>query len=277
MSIFRVAKTGNYTILLNETLRDANLSLGSVGLLARLLTRPQDWQVHFEALRRENGLGRDKLRRLLRELEKAGYLVRRRIHRDDGRFIWVSEIHEKPQTIDVKAAGGKTIDGKAVDGKPADIQSTDKQKTELKKHTTTTKVPRGKFPGLIMPVGMSATEIEQAHRILEPVKQDAQMLLDVLHAAICAGDIRKSRLAYLRALVKRFKQNEFDPTPGLHIEEARWQGQHQCAAQNLSTEKILRQHARMIGRNEDDYLQQHLAGHAPASQVLPGLSEEAGS
>ncbi len=278
MSIFRVAKTENYTVLLNETLRDENLSLESVGLLARLLTRPQDWQVHFEALRRENRLGRDKLRRLLRELEKAGYLVRRRVHRNDGRFVWISELHEKPQTMDAKTVDGNTIDGKAVDGKPADIQSTDKQNTELKKHTTTTKAAGSQTHDWVMPATMTAAEIEQACLILEPVKEDAQMLLDVLHAAICAGDIRKSRLAYLRALVKRFRQNDFNPTPGLHIADARQQQvQHRRAVQNLSTEKILREHARIMGRNEDDYLQEHLADGALASQVSPILSQEARS
>ncbi|HFD88200.1 MAG TPA: hypothetical protein ENJ35_11075 [Gammaproteobacteria bacterium] len=258
MSIFRVAKTGNFTVLLNETLRDGRLSLEAVGLLVRLLSRPQDWQVHFEALRRESRVGRDKLRRILRELGHAGYLVRRRIHREDGRFVWISEIHEKPQTMDAKAAGGKTIDGKAADGKPTDIQIKDRQNTEQQKETTT-KAPGEQIPDLVMPTGMTATEIERAHRILEPVKEDAQMLLDVLHAAICAGDIRKSRLAYLRALVRRFRKNDFDPTPGLHIADTRKRDrQHQQAEKNLSTEKILREHARIMGKNEDDYLRECL-------------------
>ncbi len=256
MTIFRVAKTENFTVLLNDTLRDSRLSLEAIGLLVRLLSRPQDWQVHFEALRRESQIGRDKLRRILRELGKAGYLIRKRIHRDDGRFVWITEVHEIPNPIDAKTVDGKTIGGKTADGKSVDIKRTDLKKIKLQnKQTTTTKIPGNQIPDLIMPTDMTTTEIERAYRILEPVKEDAQMLLDVLHAAICAGDIRKSRLAYLRALVIRHRKNNFDPTPGLHVADTRKRNQQfQHTMQDLSTDKILREHARIMGRNEDEYL-----------------------
>ncbi len=122
MTIFRVAKTENFTVLLNDTLRDSRLSLEALSVLVRLLSRPQDWQVHFEVLRRESQVGRDKLRRILRELGKAGYLIRKRIHRDDGRLIWITEVHEIPNPIDAKTIGGKIADGKSVDIKRTDLK-----------------------------------------------------------------------------------------------------------------------------------------------------------
>ncbi len=110
MSVIRVEKSDNFTILINDTLRDERLSLEATGLLVRLLSRPSDWMVCFEALRRENRVGRDKLRRILRELSSTGYLVRRRVRRHSRKFFWLTEVHEAPQTSD-----SKTVDGKQVD------------------------------------------------------------------------------------------------------------------------------------------------------------------
>lgn len=55
--------------------RDQNLTLEARGLLAYMLSRGTGWQM-TEAERRVLGLGRDKARRLLAQLEAAGYLVR---------------------------------------------------------------------------------------------------------------------------------------------------------------------------------------------------------
>ncbi len=50
---------------------------------------------------------------------------------------------------------------------------------------------------------------------------DAQAVLDVLAAAIQAGEIRKSRLAVLNGLIRRYEAGTFDPAPGLHLAEQR--------------------------------------------------------
>ena len=48
-----------------QTMRDSRLSLEGLGLLCRLLSRPNNCQVQMGTLRLELGIGQDKLRNLL--------------------------------------------------------------------------------------------------------------------------------------------------------------------------------------------------------------------
>lgn len=75
---------------------------------------------------------------------------------------------------------------------------------------------------LAFPEKLNAREKTEALKLLGQIDdQPAQEILDVLAAAIQAGEVRKSPLAVLRGLVSRFKDGTFDPTPGLHLATAR--------------------------------------------------------
>jgi hypothetical protein len=65
-----------FTQIPNAWLRDPRLSLGSIGLLAQLLSHQPGWSISQESLARANGIGRDMMRTLLGELMAAGYLRR---------------------------------------------------------------------------------------------------------------------------------------------------------------------------------------------------------
>lgn len=100
--------------------RDQRLSYAARGLLIMLLTRPDNWQVSVENLRREvkdsaKPLGRDAVYALLSELERVGYLARMQ-PRDSGgkvgRYIYV--VGEDPcavtQTLLARMEGEITDD-----------------------------------------------------------------------------------------------------------------------------------------------------------------------
>lgn len=88
------------------------------------------------ALQHESGVGRDKLRSLLRELESAGYLIRRCVQGSGGRWQWISEVSDTPIQQDgivtenpqvpepgpevERASERGTRDGFSVDGKSVD-------------------------------------------------------------------------------------------------------------------------------------------------------------
>lgn len=65
-----------FTQVPNSWLRDQNLSLGSIGLLAQLLSHKPGWSVTLQALANSNGCGKDRIRTYVGELTKAGYLHR---------------------------------------------------------------------------------------------------------------------------------------------------------------------------------------------------------
>jgi hypothetical protein len=91
----------------NELLQDDRLSLAGLGLLVKLLNKPDGWSSTADDISREArqhrgekyGEGRKAIRTLFAELERCGYLVRKRTHDAQGRFVTLLEIHDTPQPV----------------------------------------------------------------------------------------------------------------------------------------------------------------------------------
>jgi hypothetical protein len=97
MSIFRVEKNANYTVISNYHLRDKNLSLKTIGLLSVILSLPDNWDYSQAGLAAICKDGEDSIRSGLKELEKHGYLVRERERDENGRMRGiVYHIYEVP-------------------------------------------------------------------------------------------------------------------------------------------------------------------------------------
>ena len=86
MTVFRVEKNANYTVMSNEHLRNRDLSLKAKGLLSQMLSLPEEWDYSLEGLSRINREGVDAIRTGIRELEEHGYLERRRLRDGFGRL-----------------------------------------------------------------------------------------------------------------------------------------------------------------------------------------------
>lgn len=86
--------TANFTVIPNAAIRDQRLSWKARGLLVYLLSMPDNWRTNTTQLRGAGIDGRDAIRAGLTELEEAGYLQRRRIHRNDGTFAWVTVVFD---------------------------------------------------------------------------------------------------------------------------------------------------------------------------------------
>lgn len=65
-----------WTRVPNEIVRDRALSLDAKGLILFLASHSTSYRIDLNSLRIQVGVGREKLRKLLRELESAGYLER---------------------------------------------------------------------------------------------------------------------------------------------------------------------------------------------------------
>ena len=98
MSIFRVEKSKNYTVMSNYHLRDKNLSLKTIGLLSLILSLPENWDYSQAGLAAICKDGEDSIRSGLKELEKYGYLERERERDENGRMRGtIYHIYETPK------------------------------------------------------------------------------------------------------------------------------------------------------------------------------------
>ena len=98
MSVYRVNKTRDFTVMGNTHLRDKNLSLKAVGLLSKMLSFNDGWQFSTRGLAALCKEGPDAILSALKELEENGYLVRHRGRDDKGRMVSTEfDIYETPQ------------------------------------------------------------------------------------------------------------------------------------------------------------------------------------
>lgn len=99
-NIVRTSKRENpYVMIDHRPLNDMNLSWQAKGMLAYLLSKPDDWTVIIADLEKRATNGRDAVKSIMKELEQKGYIERRRI-RDPktGRFSHMETIvYEVPQ------------------------------------------------------------------------------------------------------------------------------------------------------------------------------------
>lgn len=104
--IIRALARRTYTVISNVPLNDDRLSWEARGLLAWLLSKPDSWRVIVAAIKNCGPAGRDKIDRILSELEENGYIFRKQRHGEDGRFTYDVTVYEEPLRRDIKIDGG---------------------------------------------------------------------------------------------------------------------------------------------------------------------------
>ena len=88
MAVFRVERNKGYTVMSNHHLRNKELSLKAKGLLSQMLSLPEDWDYTLAGLSFINREKIDAIREAVKELERAGYIVRSR-EREQGGVSYV--------------------------------------------------------------------------------------------------------------------------------------------------------------------------------------------
>ncbi|MGD1456963.1 hypothetical protein [Vibrio harveyi] len=87
MAIRKAKRKSNFTQIPNETLQDVNLSFEARGVLGLLLSKPDDWVIHKSWIQKQGPkCGKDRLTRILKELEDRGYLQKDPVRGSKGRF-----------------------------------------------------------------------------------------------------------------------------------------------------------------------------------------------
>ena len=156
MAVFRVERNTGYTVMSNHHLRNKELSLMAKGLLSQMLSLPEDWDYTLAGLSHINREKIDAIREAVKELEKAGYIVRSRERDEKGRLRGADYvIYEQPQPREPEAAtsGGQppildlpTLENPTLDNptleKPTQEKPTLENPTQLNKDISRTNLPK---------------------------------------------------------------------------------------------------------------------------------------
>ena len=148
MSVFRVERTHDYTVMSNHHLKNRALSLKAKGLLSLMLSLPDDWDYTLQGLAHISLEKVDAIRKAITELENEGYITRTRERDEQGRLrgteyiIREQPISEKPTlekpTLEKPTLEKPTLEnpilGKPTLDKPTQAKPTLENPTQLNKN-----------------------------------------------------------------------------------------------------------------------------------------------
>lgn len=142
MSVVRVNKTRDYTVMSNHHFKDKRLSLKAKGLLSQMLSLPDDWDYTIAGLCAINKENETAIKSALGELKDCGYLVVTKKYpseSDSGRIEYVYDIYEQPQDIQSKEKQG-------IENLPLENQPIEKQvQLNTKESNTKDKILKNKI------------------------------------------------------------------------------------------------------------------------------------
>lgn len=142
MSVFRVERTHDYTVMSNHHLKNRALSLKAKGLLSLMLSLPDDWDYTLQGLAHISLEKVDAIRKAITELENEGYITRTRERDEQGRLrgteyiIREQPISEKP-TLEKPMLEKPTLD-KPTQAKPTLENPTQLNNNKLNKNKPST-------------------------------------------------------------------------------------------------------------------------------------------
>lgn len=110
----RSGRGDGFTVLYNSMVKDDRLPLEAKGLFAYIMSRPPDWKFTVSGLAVSTKTGKDKIRRILAQLEQVGYLLREQGHKENGTFggnVYVLQDFAPP--LSENTDNGETGNGKS--------------------------------------------------------------------------------------------------------------------------------------------------------------------
>lgn len=177
----------NFTVLSNATLADARLSWEARGLLAYLISKPDHWVINIKHLAKESpSASKQRLYRILNELENCGYLTQERVRDEKGRLGETERIvHEIVPNDDLSTGGfstsGFSTSGFSTSGKSGDIVRTEEiVRTEDLERTENSSAPSSD--------GSDSNEVV-ASEIVSPVVAKARLNPDVTRLCHLLADL----------------------------------------------------------------------------------------
>lgn len=201
-TIIRARRRHRFLIIDQRAIEDDRLSWAARGLLGYLLSRPDDWRVLVNDLRKRGDLGRDGIYRLLRELRDAGYMrfvnTRDKHGRIRGGTYIVQEIATAPYPVNTEALTTTEVN----------LRKTTTTKPNVTKGCCSSRENGNDGPEFAdwVPHGLRAAATRKVARLNIGA---AQLVIDEWAGIMATGRIESSPLGYLHTLINRFESGEF--------------------------------------------------------------------
>lgn len=206
MPTIRVKKDERYFVASNEAFNDERLSWEARGLMGYLLSKPNDWVIRQKDLEQKGPAGDHKLRRMLAELRKCGYMNRIRTSMPDGTFEWETEIYESPSqnpNPNEKVTTRRfSTSGSSTSGETPDIVNTDEPNTDSEEDGETSENVFATYEQEIGPltpmIAQSLQDDEKEHA--------AHWVCEAIKIASKRG---ARNYSYISAILKRWKTDGY--------------------------------------------------------------------
>ena len=244
MAVYRVERTRDYTVMSNYHLKDTSLSLKAKGLLSMFLSFPEDWNYSTRGLAAICKEGVDAIGSTIKELEKAGYIIRRQLRGANGRITDTEYIiYEKPQTPEPSPPDTVTPDMVPPDTENPDVAGPDMdaphmenpaqlninqsktQKSNTKRSNTHSILPPAPFTG---PAEGMKEILEKREEIREQIEYelivnaDNQMQIDEfveIMLEVALSRTPSMRIGRDMEYPTAFVQQRFEQITATHIEK----------------------------------------------------------
>lgn len=134
--IIRIKKDKNFSIVYNEVFQRKDVSWKAKGIMAYLLTLPDDWKVHSSEISSHSSDGKAAFQSGWNELKKLGYVYQEKLIDNDTKKIigWQTTVQEsvknqnpKNQKLENQKLENQNLDFQNLENRP--ILNTNKLKT----------------------------------------------------------------------------------------------------------------------------------------------------
>lgn len=132
-NIIRVEKSGNYVVMNRAALQDKELSWKAKGLMAYMLSMPDDWTFYMDELMKHSTDGEASFRSGFKELTDRGYVKRYPVRKGSRITHWETVVYENPLLPDFQQVENQEVEN--LDIESLDLENQALLSTELELST----------------------------------------------------------------------------------------------------------------------------------------------
>lgn len=212
MSVMRVHKNSNFTVMSNYHFKEKKMSLKAKGLLSLMLSLPEEWDYSVSGLATLSKDGKDSVMSALSELEKFGYLKRTRLTNEKGQFAGIEyNIYEEPQRekpISANPISAKSIEENPISEKPAQLINLPNKELN---NQLSNELNKEEMDSLLMAVGNTElielywAYIDMRKEINAPLNARSLKLLISRNERLSKGNIKIQKLLLENATLNEWK------------------------------------------------------------------------